>query len=113
VVWDGQSTRHIREGLEPFIDQERLRGLWSAISPMSYFRQFARWPKKSLIVYAKYDMTFLPELSRQAVEQFVHHGLDHKVAVLPCGHYTTGESPFKYMDGWQLVSFLRTAFDSI
>jgi hypothetical protein len=80
---------------------------------MSYFRQFARWPKKSLIVYAKYDMTFLPELSRQAVEQFVHHGLDHKVAVLPCGHYTTGESPFKYMDGWQLVSFLRTAFDSI
>ncbi|HEY6183760.1 MAG TPA: abhydrolase domain-containing 18 [Terriglobales bacterium] len=113
VVWDGQSTRHIREGLEPFIDQERLRGLWSAISPMSYFRQFARWPKKSLIVYAKYDMTFLPELSRQAVNEFVRHGLDHRVAVLPCGHYTTGETPYKYMDGWQLVSFLRTAFDSI
>jgi len=60
VVWHGQSTRHIREGLEPQIDLERLRGLWSAISPMSHFDQFSRWPKKSLIIYAKYDLTFLP-----------------------------------------------------
>jgi len=112
VVWYGQSTRHIREGLEPHIDLERLRGLWSAISPMSYFQQFARWPKKSLIVYAKYDMTFLPEFSRQTVEEFERHNLDHRVAVLPCGHYTTGETPYKYMDAWQILSFLRTAFES-
>jgi dienelactone hydrolase len=113
VVWHGQSTRHIREGLETQIDLERLRGLWSAISPMSYFRQFSRWPKKSLIVYAKYDLTFLPEFSRQVVHQFVQHRLDHKVVVLPCGHYTTGETPYKYMDGWHLASFCRTAFESI
>ena len=112
VVWHGQSTRHIREGLEARIDLERLRGLWSAISPMSYFDQFARWPKKSLIIYAKYDLTFLPGFSRQVVEQFERHGLDYKVAILPCGHYTTGETPFKYMDGWQIASFLRTAFES-
>jgi dienelactone hydrolase len=110
VVWHGQSTRHIREGLEPQIDLARLRQLWSAISPMSYFRQFARWPRKSLVIYAKYDLTFLPEFSRQTVEEFARHGLDHKVVVLPCGHYSTGETPFKYMDGWQLASFLRTAF---
>jgi len=30
--------------------------------------------------------------------------------VLPCGHYTMGETPFKYMDGFQLANFLRTAF---
>jgi len=113
VVWHGQSTRHIREGLESQIDLERLRGLWAAISPMSYFRQFARWPKKSLIIYAKYDMTFLPEFSRDAVAEFARYDLDYKVAVLPCGHYTTGETPYKYMDGWQLVSFLRTAFESV
>jgi dienelactone hydrolase len=112
VVWHGQSTRHIREGLEPEIDLERLRAMWSCISPMSYFRQFARWPKKSLIVYAKYDLTFLPELSRQAVEEFRRHQLDHKVVVLPCGHYTTGETPYKYLDGWHLASFLRTAFET-
>jgi len=111
VVWHGQSTRHIREGLEPQIDLERLRGLWSAISPMSYFDQFSRWPKKSLIIYAKYDLTFLPEFSRQVAEQFACHNLDHKVVVLPCGHYTTGETPYKYVDGWQIASFFRTAFD--
>lgn len=110
VVWHGQSTRHIRQGLESQIDLARLRDLWSAVSPMSYFRQFARWPKKSLIVYAKYDLTFLPEFSRDAVQEFRRHGLDHKVVVLPCGHYTTGETPYKYMDGWQIANFLRTAF---
>jgi dienelactone hydrolase len=113
VVWHGQSTRHIREGLEPHIDLARLRALWSGISPISYFEQFARWPKKSLIIYAKYDLTFLPEFSRQAVAEFRRYGLDHKVVVLPCGHYTTGEAPYKYMDGWQLASFLRTAFESV
>ncbi len=112
VVWHGQSTRHIREGLEPQIDLDRLRHLWSAISPMSYFDQFSRWRRKSLIIYADYDMTFLPEFSREVVAQFARHGLDYKVVVLPCGHYSTGETPFKYMDGWQIASFLRTAFDS-
>jgi len=113
VVWHGQSTRHIREGLESQIDLERLRSLWSAISPMSYFRQFSRWPKKSLVVYAKYDLTFLPQFSREVVDEFASHRLDHKVVVLPCGHYTTGETPYKYIDGWHLASFFRTAFETI
>jgi dienelactone hydrolase len=112
VVWHGQSTRHIRQGLETQIDLDRLRGLWSAVSPMSYFAQYARWPKKSLVIYASYDLTFLPEFSEQVVREFARHHLDHKVVVLPCGHYTTGETPFKYMDGWQLASFFRTAFES-
>jgi dienelactone hydrolase len=112
VVWHGQSTRHIRQGIEEKIDLDELRRAWLAISPMSYFEQFSRWPKKSLIVYAKYDLTFLPEFSRQVVAEFERHGLDHKVVVLPCGHYTTGETPYKYVDGWQIASFLRAAFES-
>jgi pimeloyl-ACP methyl ester carboxylesterase len=110
VVWHGQSTRHIRTGIEQQIDLEELRKIFLAISPMSYFDQFARWPKKSLIVYANYDLTFLPEFSRQVVAEFARHNLDHRVVVLPCGHYTTGETPFQYMDGWHLASFLRGAF---
>ncbi|HEY7352887.1 MAG TPA: abhydrolase domain-containing 18 [Terriglobales bacterium] len=110
VVWHGQSTRHIREGLEPGIDLNRLRGLWAAISPMSYFDRFARWPKKSLVVYARYDLTFLPEFSRQAIAEFRRFKLDHKVAALPCGHYSTGETPYKYIDGWHLATFLGRAF---
>jgi len=111
VVWHGQSTRHIREGLETAIDLENLRQVWRAASPMVYFDKFSRWPRRSLIIYAKYDMTFLPEFSKQVVTEFEKHNLDHKVVVLPCGHYTMGETPYKYMDGWQLASFLRTAFD--
>jgi dienelactone hydrolase len=111
VVWHGQSTRHIREGLETAIDLENLRHVWRAVSPMVYFDKFSRWPRRSLIIYAKYDMTFLPEFSEQVVEEFEKYKLDYKVVVLPCGHYTMGETPYKYMDGWQLVSFLRTAFD--
>ena len=109
VVWQGQSTRHIRAGLEPSIDLDRLRRLWLAISPMSYFAQFARWKRNSLILYAKYDLTFLPEYSRQVVREFARYNLPHRVVVLPCGHYSTGEAPFKYLDGWYLVSFLAQA----
>jgi dienelactone hydrolase len=110
VVWHGQSTRHIREGLETAVTLEDLRHVWRAASPMVYFDKFSRWPRRSLIIYAKYDMTFLPEFSEQVVEEFEKHNLDHKVVVLPCGHYTLGETPYKYMDGWQLARFLKTAF---
>jgi hypothetical protein len=112
VVWHGQSTRHIRQGIESTIHLERLRQVWLAISPMVYFDKFARYRKRSLVVYADYDLTFLPEFSREVVREFVAHHLDHKVVVLPCGHYTTGEAPYKYMDGWHLASFFRTAFEA-
>src|SRR5579883_1096524 len=112
VVWHGQSTRHIRRGMEGAIDLERLRRVWLAISPMVYFDKFARFRKRSLVVYADYDLTFLPEFSRQVVREFAAHHLDHKVVVLPCGHYTTGEAPYKYLDGWHLATFFRTAFEA-
>jgi hypothetical protein len=33
--------------------------------------------------------------------------------VLPCGHYTTGETPYKYMDGWFLGSFVYRAYKQL
>ena len=110
VVWTGQSTRHIRAGVEKEITLDSLRRSWASISPMSYFDQFSRWPRKSLVVYATYDLTFLPEFSKQVVEEFERRKLEHKVAILPCGHYTTGETPYKYVDAWHLVTFLNRAF---
>ncbi len=110
VVWTGQSTRHIREGIEHAITAESLRQSWLAVSPMAYFDKYARWPKKSLVVYAKYDLTFLPEFSAQTVAEFQKWKLDARFAELPCGHYTTGETPFKYMDAWHLSKFVRAAF---
>jgi dienelactone hydrolase len=110
VVWTGQSTRHVRVGMDCELDLERLRQMWLAISPMAYFQQFARFQRKSLVVYAEYDLTFLPQFSRDIVNEFRRRGLDFKVSVLPCGHYTCGETPYKYLDAYYLASFLRRAF---
>jgi Alpha/beta hydrolase domain containing 18 len=110
VVWTGQSTRHIRTGIDGQIDLERLRQAWLAISPMSYFDRFAGYPRRSLVVYAKYDLTFLPEFSLQFIAECRRRGLEHEVSVLPCSHYSCGEFPFKYLDAYYLAKFVRSAF---
>ena len=78
-----------------------------AISPVNYMGKFAQYKKKSKFIYTTYDTTFLPELSRDTISRVRNHGIDHQVAVLPCGHYTMGESPFKFLDGYHICSFLR------
>ena len=110
VVWTGQSTRHIRAGLEGMVPLDTLRDVWAAISPPSYWPKFKNQPhKKVLMIYAAYDLTFLPEFSKQVAQGFAESGLEHKVKVLPCGHYSTGETPFKYIDGWHIGKFLKTS----
>ena len=41
------------------------------------------------------------------VDAFREHRIAHQLAVLPCGHYSTGKSPFKWMDGLTLSRFLN------
>ncbi len=119
VVWAGQSTRHIRQGLEEAgLTQERLRALWSAVSPVSFYDRFASeevdgLAKKILLVYAEYDLTFPREYSLEVVKAFRRVGLNFRPRVLPCGHYTTGETPYKYIDGWYLGSFVWRAFKEL
>jgi dienelactone hydrolase len=110
VVWTGQSTRHIRAGLEEVLTQDRLRDLWRCISPMSYFDKYERTKRKSLIIYATYDLTFLPEFSRIIVGEFERRRLDAQFKILPCGHYTTGETPYKYLDAFHIARFMKRAF---
>jgi dienelactone hydrolase len=104
VVWRGLSTRHVREGLDGHINLERLRNVWRPISPWSYLdRLHAR---RTLLVYARYDLTFPVDLSRTLIDEFARRRLPHEVAVLPCGHYSTGNVPFKFLDGYVLTKFL-------
>ena len=105
VVWRGLSTRHVREGLNGHIDLEGLRELWRPISPWSFLDQVR--DTQTLLVYARYDLTFPVDLSRTLIEEFRRRGLPHQVAVLPCGHYSTGNVPFKFLDGYVLTRFLR------
>ena len=107
VVWTGLSTRHIRKGLEGEIELDRLRECWMAISPVNYMGKFAAQKKKSKFIYTTYDTTFLPELSIETMARVREHGIDHEEIVLPCGHYTMGETPFKFWDGYHICAFLR------
>ena len=119
VTWAGQSTRHVKQALEEAgLTQDRVRSLWAAASPCYYYPKFAGPDaggpdKRVLLVYADYDLTFPREYSLQVVDAFKSHGLNFEPRVLPCGHYTTGETPYKYMDGWYLGWFVYRAFKAL
>ncbi|MGD1105492.1 MAG: abhydrolase domain-containing 18 [Terracidiphilus sp.] len=119
VVWAGQSTRHIRAGVAAAgLTQDRLRALWAPVSPISYYTRFASPEaggpqKRVLMVYARYDLTFPLEYSLKVVEAARHSGLNYEVRVLPCGHYTTGETPYKFIDGWYMGWFVYRAFKAL
>jgi hypothetical protein len=84
--------------------------MFTGISPMSYMQRFAANPKRVLVIHATYDLTFLREFSLDVLANFDQYGVDYVSKVLPCGHYTTGETPYKYMDGWYMGSFVYQAF---
>jgi len=107
VVWRGLSTRHVREGLDGHIELDLLRTLWRPISPRWYLERLR--DRKTLLVYARYDLTFPPDLSEDLVAAFRELRIPHEVATLRCGHYTTGKAPFKFVDGWILTRFLKRA----
>jgi hypothetical protein len=110
VVWRGLSTRHVREGLDGNIELELLRSLWRPISPRWYLERLRN--RKTLLVYARYDLTFPVDLSEDLVRQFREMDVPHEVAVLTCGHYSTGKAPFKFVDGYILTRFLKKALSS-
>ena len=104
VVWSGLSTNHVRQGLDGHIDLSQLRRIWMPISPYPYLDRLRG--KRVLLVYARYDLTFPVSLSRMLVDEFRRRGIDHELTVLPCGHYSTGVTPFKWLDGLTLCRFL-------
>jgi hypothetical protein len=114
VVWTGQSTRHIRAAFEQAgLTQNQVREVFLAVSPMSYMELFASNPRRVLVVHGTYDLTFLREFSLDVLDNFKRFGVDFVSKVLPCGHYTTGETPYKYMDGWYIGSFIYQAFKKL
>ena len=107
VVWRGISTTHVRQGLDGHVELDLLRSLWKPISPRWYLERVR--DRQTLLVYARYDLTFPRDLSEDLVNEFAEMGIPHEVAVLPCGHYSTGKAPFKFLDGWLLTRFLKRA----
>ena len=115
VVWAGQSTRHIRAAFEDAgLNQDQVREIFSIVSPMSYMERFAAKhpgkPRRSLVVHATYDLTFPLDYSFDVHKNFDALKVDYVSKILPCGHYTTGETPYKYLDGWYLGHFIYKEF---
>lgn len=112
VVWTGQSTRHVRAAFEQNdFTQNDVRALFTGISPMSVMDRYAaERSRQSLVIHATWDLTFLREFSLDVLENFRRRGVNYVSRVLPCGHYTTGETPYKYIDGWYMGSFIHKAY---
>ncbi len=108
VVWEGLSTYHVKEGLKNDVTLEELREYWMPISPMAYMDKLAKLPPRpQRYIYTLYDLTFPLDLSREVMEALRKTGIEHDEVVIPCGHYTLGEKPWVYLDGYKIISFLR------
>jgi hypothetical protein len=105
VVWTGLSTQHVRRGFGDQVTQDELRRYWAVISPASYMNRLRGRAIHNLLIWARHDSSFLPVYSKQVLESFRRLNLPHQVFTLPCGHYTTGQFPFNWMDGLAMCRF--------
>jgi hypothetical protein len=111
VVWHGLSTGHVRAGFADHLTLDELRTYWSPISPLPFMPRLKQMGHRPLrFIVARYDLTFPLDLSCEAIAEARRHDLPLDVVWLPCGHYTTGELPWKAIDAWKIATFFRKQF---
>ena len=107
VVWRALTTSHIRRILETELTAEEVREVWKTISPSAHAARLARERRPVLFISAKYDLSFLPDLARIFFDDCDRYNVPARKVFLPCGHYTLGRTPFKYIDAFHIISFFR------
>ncbi len=108
VVWHGLSTYHVRSGFGDNLDLDELRTYWMPVSPMAYMEKLATLPARpQRYIYTLYDLSFPVELSRDVMRELRRRKIPHSKATIPCGHYTLGEKPWVYLDGYKIISYLH------
>ena len=108
VVWHGLSTYHVREGFGDNITLDELREYWLPVSPMAYMDRLAsQATRPQRYIYTRYDLSFPLDLSRDVFRELRRRNIAHSEVSIPCGHYTLGEKPWVYYDGYKIVSYLR------
>ena len=108
VVSQGMTTNHVWESLREHVSVDELREYWAPISPMPYVQRGMGGNRNSFMVYGKYDPTFLPELTAEMLDALHEHGASPKTLELPCGHYSLELSPFSYIAGYRMLTYLRS-----
>jgi hypothetical protein len=108
VVWNGISTQHVRAGFGDRVTLDQLREYWAPISPLPFIRRLLNMQDRPMrFIAAKHDLTFPVDLSENVIAEVRKMGIPLDVAWLPCGHYTSGEKPWVYLDGWKITTFFR------
>ena len=108
IVWHGLSTYHVKQGIGNNLNLDELREYWLPISPMSYIERLSNLPPRpQRYIYTLYDLSFPLNLSLDTMAALKKHKIKHSRSAIPCGHYTLGEKPWVYLDGYKIVSFLR------
>ena len=111
VVWHGLSTAHVRAGFGDQLTLDELREYWRPISPFPYMSRVASMGRRPMrFIIARYDLTFPLDLSHDAIAEARRFNLPLDIVWLPCGHYTTGELPWKAIDAWKIATFFRKQF---
>jgi len=107
VVWEGLTTAHVRRGLEGAVTRDDVRRAWLAISPNSYVSKLVGDERRGLMISARYDLSFTPELSRLLFQECDRLGVTLKRAIVRFGHYSLGRAPYKYYAGFLLANYFR------
>ena len=98
----------MREGLDGHIELDLLRTLWKPISPRWYLDRLR--DRQTLLVYARYDLTFPVDLSEDLVRAFRRRAASRTRSRCSAAATTApGQAPFKFVDGWILTRFLKRA----
>ncbi len=111
VVWHGLSTSHVRAGFADHLTLDELRTYWTPISPLPFMPRLKKMGHRPMrFIVARYDLTFPLDLSLDAIAEARRHELPLDIVWLPCGHYTTGELPWKAIDAWKIATFFKKQF---
>lgn len=109
VVANGLTTINVWESMRPKVSEEEIREYWSPISPMAYISKLRGTGQKLLAFSGRYDPTFPHEFSEEFFAAVRNNEVDCEILRLPCGHYSLGEAPFKWIVGWRFGKFLQRA----
>ena len=107
VVAKGLTTSHVWESLRKRVSEDEIHRFWEPVSPIPYISKLRGTGQKLLAISGQFDPTFPVDLS----DQFLAAARENEVSCvslrLPCGHYSLGEAPFKWIVGWRFGKFLQ------
>ena len=109
VVVNGLTTMNVWDSMSGTLTHEEATRYWSPISPLPYIRKLKGAGKKILAISGRYDPTFWPQFTDSFLSTMRRHNVALETVSLPCGLYSLGIAPFKFIAGYRFGTFLERA----